>query len=201
MREETPNTSDAAAKAGYVLVMGVSGAGKSTIGRALAARIGGNFIDADDYHPAENIRRMSNGEPLSDTNRWPWLQAIAEAARRQRENDGKPVVVACSALKRSYRDALREALGPMSIIHLSGSEKTIRARLEGRQGHFMPAELLGSQLAILQPPGTDECGGSLPIDDSESEVVAKALRMLESGGGGKADARGTSRMARGDLHG
>jgi gluconokinase len=197
--EGTPNAADAAEKVGYVLVMGVSGAGKSTIGKALADRIGAGFIEADDYHPAENIRLMSNGEPLSDAHRWPWLQTVAEAARRERQRQGRPVVIACSALKRSYRDVLRQALGPLSIVHLSGSVETIRARLEGRRGHFMPIELLGSQLAILQPPGADEEGGSLSIDDSEAGVLSKALRLLNAGHGG-VGARGESGMARGDLH-
>ncbi len=199
MGEGAPNAADAAEKASYVLVMGVSGAGKSTIGKALADRIGAGFIEADDYHPAENIRRMSKGEPLSDRHRWPWLQAVAEAACRERQRRGRPVVIACSALKRSYRDVLREALGPMSIVHLSGSVETIRARLEGRRGHFMPIELLGSQLAILQPPAEDEAGGSLSIDDSEAGVLSKALRLL---GAGHDDigARGEPDLARGDLH-
>lgn len=195
MGEGAPNAADAAVKASYVLVMGVSGAGKSTIGKALADRIGAGFIEADDYHPAENIRRMSNGEPLSDAHRWPWLQAVAEAARRETLRQGGPVVIACSALKRSYRDVLREALGPMSIVHLAGSVGTIRARLEGRQGHFMPIELLGSQLAILQPPGADEDGGSLSIDDSEAGVLSKALRLLDTGHG-DVGLRGEMRVAR-----
>lgn len=164
----------------YILVMGVSGAGKSTIGKALAAKIGGRFIEADDLHPADNIVRMSKRLPLTDEQRWPWLKAISFASLKEMQAHGGPIVIACSALKRSYRDILRQALSPLSIIHLTGTMETIKARLEGRASHFMPAELLGSQLAILEPPEPDENGLSIPIDASEGDVVEAAIRNLES---------------------
>lgn len=164
-------------RARYVLVMGVSGAGKSTIGRALAERMGGSFIEADDLHPQENIRRMSEREPLTDADRWPWLKAISEAAIAEMNKGGGPVVIACSALKRSYRDVLRQALSPLSIVHLSGPVALIRARLGERRTHFMPIELLDSQIETLEAPDEEE-GVSFSIEDSQAHIVAGALRAM-----------------------
>lgn len=164
-------------RAGYVLVMGVSGAGKSTIGKALAEKTGGSFIEADDLHPAENIRRMSEREPLTDADRWPWLKAISELALAEMKGSGGPVIIACSALKRSYRDVLRQALSPLSIVHLSGPVDLIRARLEERPTHFMPIELLDSQIETLEAPDEQE-GVSFSIEDSEAHIVAGALQTI-----------------------
>ncbi len=137
-----------------LLVMGVCGTGKTTITRAVAARTGARFIDADDYHPPENLRRMSAGRPLSDDMRWGWLDLVAAAVAEQRENG--PVAFACSALKRSYRDRLRARLGEIGIVHLTGTHDLIAQRMSARPGHFMPLGLLDSQWADLQPPGADE---------------------------------------------
>ncbi|TMV79364.1 gluconokinase [Thioclava sp. BHET1] len=137
-----------------LLVMGVCGTGKTTIARAAAARMGGRFIDADDYHPPENLRHMSAGHPLSDDMRWGWLDLVAAAVAERQENG--PVAFACSALKRSYRDRLRARLGEIAIVHLTGTRALIAARMAARPGHFMPLGLLDSQLADLQPPGPEE---------------------------------------------
>lgn len=137
-----------------LLVMGVCGTGKTTIARAVATRMGAWFIDADDYHPSENLRRMSAGHPLSDDMRWGWLDLVATAVAEQRQNG--PVTFACSAFKRSHRDRLRERLGTIGIVHLTGTRDLIAQRMRTRSGHFMSLGLLDSQLADLQPPGPEE---------------------------------------------
>ena len=134
-----------------VVVMGVSGSGKTTIGRLLADRLGADFVDADDAHPAANIAKMERGEPLDDADRAPWL------ARLRGELAGAPddVVVTSSALKRSYRDVLREA-GGVAFVLLDVDPATAEERVAGRAGHFMPASLVESQFDALQPPQPDE---------------------------------------------
>ena len=131
------------------IVMGVSGSGKSTVGRALAERIGAIFLDADDYHPAGNIKKMRSGIPLGDRDRYPWLAAVARAVRAVRQTRNGRVVVACSALRRRYRAALIRHLGPAHLIYLNASRQLIAERLKTRKGHFMPATLMDSQFAIL----------------------------------------------------
>ena len=159
----------------HVVVMGVTGCGKSTVGAALAARLDVPFADADEFHSAANVAKMSAGVPLDDTDRWPWLRAIGEwlAAR-----DG---VVSCSALRRAHRDALREQAPDAFFVHLHGDRETVRRRVAGRAGHFMPASLVDSQFAALEPLGADERGVtldlSLPIDD----LVAAAARSISDG--------------------
>ena len=146
-----------------VLVMGVSGSGKTTFGTLLAERIGARFGDADAFHPAANVEKMSNGIPLTDEDRWPWLDAIA-AAIGAWVADGTDVVFACSALKRIYRDRLRAGVpAGLRLVHLAGGEDLIAGRMAGRTGHFMPAALLRSQLATLEPPGPDENAITLDI--------------------------------------
>lgn len=165
---------------GYVLVMGVCGVGKSTIGRGLAEALGGDPIEADDHHSAENIRLMSQGLPLDDDHRRPWLEAVADAAADLRRRTGRPVVIACSALKRRYRDRLRERLGPFPIVHLVGPYDLLRARLEARRSHFMPPALLDSQLADLEPLDPDENGLLLSVELEPAEIVARALDALDA---------------------
>ncbi|MDR6759297.1 gluconokinase [Mycoplana sp. BE70] len=167
-----------ARSAGFVLVMGVSGAGKSTIGRALADSLGAGFVEADDYHSAGNIEKMAAGQSLSDDDRWPWMKAIAEAAEGEVEKHGGPVVIACSALKKSYRDFLRARLGSISIVHLSGAKELIHERLQARQAHFMPAELLASQLATLEALAPEEGGIALSIGEAEDAIVSRALQSI-----------------------
>ena len=136
--------------------MGVSGSGKSTLGALLAERIGFSFVDGDELHPIANKRKMVRGVPLDDDDRAPWLDAIAAALKQ------KDVVIACSALKRSYRDRLRSGLTELYFIYLSGTREILHQRLISRAHEFMPPALLDSQLATLQPPGFDE--GALTID-------------------------------------
>lgn len=135
-----------------VLVMGVSGAGKSTVGRLLADALGAVFLEADDFHPPANVERMRAGTPLEDRDRRPWLDALAAAIDAEAA-EGRPVVVACSALKRAYRERLlgRHA-GRARVVHLRGDPALIAGRLEGRSGHYMPPALLPTQIAALEPP-------------------------------------------------
>lgn len=164
-----------------VVVIGVAGAGKSTIARAVADRVGAAFVEADDLHPAENVAKMAGGAPLDDADRWPWLDRVADAIR---ESPG-PVVVACSALRRAYRDRLRERAGrPLAFVHLDGSAELLRSRIAGRSGHFMPAALLDSQLATLEPLAADEPGVTLDVAAGVPELVAAAVGALAADGSG-----------------
>ncbi len=138
-----------------VVVMGVSGCGKSTIGQQLADRLGVPFIEGDGLHPTENVRRMAAGIPLTDEDRAGWLDAIAGCLAGD-PGARQGAVVTCSALKRRYRDRLRAAAPDLRLVFLHGDEAVLAARLAGRQGHYMPASLLPSQLATLEPPQPDE---------------------------------------------
>lgn len=139
-----------------IVVMGVAGCGKSTAGARIAAELGVEFIEGDRLHPAANIEKMSAGIPLTDDDRRPWLEAIGQEIGRYIA-DGKGVVAACSALKRGYRDMLREKSGAdLLFVHLSGSRELISARMNRRTGHFFPKTLLDSQFATLEPPQADE---------------------------------------------
>ena len=150
------------------VVMGVSGCGKSTVGAAFAAAIGGRFIDGDDLHPPENVAKMSAGVPLTDADRWPWLTLVGATLTGD-------VVVGCSALKRAYRDRIRAVAGPVRFLHLAGSKAVIAARMAARPGHFMPLGLLDSQFAALEPPGPDEDAVTVDIDQSLEAIVAALL--------------------------
>ena len=130
-----------------VLLMGVSGAGKTTIGELLAKRLRWRFIDADDYHPPENVAKMAAGIALEDADRWPWLDAL-----NRRLRDEQDAVLACSALKESYRQRLLAGIKDARIVHLHGEKPLVAARLAGRQHRYMPASLLDSQYATLEPP-------------------------------------------------
>ncbi|HEY8961653.1 MAG TPA: gluconokinase [Luteolibacter sp.] len=131
------------------LIMGVAGSGKTTVGRKLAETVGGTFLDADDFHPPENVAKMRAGIALDDTDRLPWLDALAEALRSRGE---KPIVLACSALKEVYRERLLEAAPDLVLVFLDGDPHLIRQRMEGRDDHFMPTSLLESQLQTLETP-------------------------------------------------
>jgi gluconokinase len=153
-----------------LVVMGVSGSGKSTIADKLAGRIGWRYEDGDKFHPASNVAKMSAGHPLTDEDRWPWLQAIADEIDRACRA-GEHVVIACSALKHSYRDVLVHGRNDVRIIYLDGTQKLIADRLARRKGHFMPPDLLTSQFATLEPPGADENPLTVSIDASVDEIV------------------------------
>lgn len=157
------------------LVMGVSGSGKSTVGAALARRAGVPFADADDFHPAANIAKMAAGIPLDDADRAPWLDLLASWLREHEVGGG---VLSCSALKRSYRDRLRDGAGRLLVVHLAGSPAVIARRQAARPGHFMPASLLASQFATLEPLAPDEPGAVLDVDRPVDELVELALALL-----------------------
>jgi gluconokinase len=154
-----------------IVVMGVSGSGKTTLGRNLADRLGVVYAEADEFHPPENIAKMSAGHPLTDEDRWPWLHAIAQWIGEHEESGG---VVTCSALKRTYRDVLSGG-GPVFFIHLDGAREVIGARLAVRKDHFMPPALLDSQLAALEPLGPDEPGVVLNIDNTPEALTEAAV--------------------------
>jgi gluconokinase len=154
--------------------MGVSGSGKTTVGAQLAGRIGLPFIDGDDLQPVANKQKMAAAIPLDDADRAPWLDAIAAALVRE------PVVVACSALKRCYRDRLRKASADVKFIYLAGSPKVLEQRLGARSHEFMPPALLESQLAILEPPASDEDALSIDIGLSPHAIVDRVARWLQT---------------------
>jgi gluconokinase len=159
-----------------LVIMGVSGSGKSTVAGLLAGRLGWDLAEGDDMHPAANIAKMAAGHPLDDADRWPWLARVAEWIRVRTAAD-RPGIVTSSALKRSYRDVLR---GPSVVfVYLAGSRDLIARRLAARQGHFMPAELLDSQFAALEPPDPDEQAITVHITGSPSTEVAKILQTLD----------------------
>ncbi|WP_439592846.1 gluconokinase [Microbacterium sp.] len=161
-----------------IVVMGVSGAGKSTVAAALAAALGGAYIDADDLHPAENVAKMAAGVPLDDGDRMPWLRLVGGALAEDRL-----VVVACSALRRTYRDVLRDAASRVFFVHLDVDPAVLSARLAQRTDHFMPASLLASQLATLEPLDADEAGIVVDAAAPLAEIIpaaAEAWRRAES---------------------
>lgn len=165
-----------AEKRGPVLVMGVSSSGKSTVAYALAERLGGVYVDADDLHPEENVAAMSRGEPLTDEMRWGWLDLLAEKVA-----ETKPFAVfACSALKRSYRDRLRMHLGTMQIVYLEGNYNLLRDRMAKRKGHYMPVSLLDSQFQALERPTAEERAITVSVAPPPEEVVENALAKLSS---------------------
>jgi gluconokinase len=150
-----------------IVVMGVSGSGKSTVGAALAGRLGVPFEDADDLHPPENIEKMSRGVPLDDHDRWPWLERIGEWLAAHQSGG----VMACSALKRKYRDHLRHHCPSVEFLLLEGGRDLIERRQASRPGHFMPASLLTSQFETLEPLAPDERGVVLSVAGSVDEIV------------------------------
>jgi gluconokinase len=159
-----------------VVVMGVAGSGKTSVGEELGRRMGVRFRDADEFHPPANIAKMSAGIPLGDDDRWPWLDAIGKAI-----HDAAPdrIVVACSALKRAYRERIVKAAGmPVQFVFLDGPVETLRKRIGGRRGHFMPASLLDSQLATLERPAPDEGAITVTIERPVDAVVTELLGKL-----------------------
>jgi gluconokinase len=157
-----------------IVLMGVSGSGKTTVGVPLAQALGGEFVEGDDYHPPANVAKMRQGIPLDDADRRPWLETLAGEIGRWLAA-GRTVVLACSALKRSYRAILRDGRPGVRFVHLKGSAPLIRARLAGRRGHYMPASLLDSQLAALEEP---EGAIVVAVDRPPAEIVAGILTAL-----------------------
>lgn len=156
---------------GPVVVMGVSGSGKSTVGAALAQRLGVPFVDADTLHPAASIAKMAAGQPLDDDDRYPWLEQVGEWLAAHREG----AVVSCSALKRRYRDQLRSHCPGVEFLHLCGSAELIGDRLAARTDHFMPVALLRSQLDTLEPLGPDEAGMTVDVGPDIEAIVDAVL--------------------------
>ncbi|XP_069332436.1 probable gluconokinase isoform X1 [Eulemur rufifrons] len=181
---------------GALLVMGVSGSGKSTVGALLASKLGWKFYDADDYHPEENRVKMARGIPLNDEDRIPWLCNLHDILLRD-VTSGQCVVLACSALKKMYRDILirgkdgaalkSEELGEeekpgdvqLFVVHLSGSFEVISGRLLQRKGHFMPPELLQSQFETLEPPAAPENFIQVSVDKNLPEIIATIMETLK----------------------
>ncbi|MFI7635492.1 gluconokinase [Nonomuraea sp. NPDC049400] len=164
-----------------VVVMGVCGSGKSTVGALLAERLGLPYAEADDLHPPANIAKMAAGVPLDDADRAPWLDLIAAWLAGQ---GGKGGVVACSALRRRYRDRLRADASDVFFLHLDGSEELIGRRLAERVSHFMPPALLRSQFEALDPLEADEKGVTVSVDAPPGEITRRALAAIAGAGGG-----------------
>jgi len=160
-----------------IVVLGVSGSGKTTVGEALAQRLRFDFRDADDLHSVANIEKMRTGHPLTDEDRVPWLHAVGQRMAETLDG-GRGVVMACSALKRSYRDILREYAPTTFFVFLDGSPELITARVRSREGSFMPASLVSSQFAALEPLGSDERGVRLDVAHGLADTVDAALAAL-----------------------
>jgi carbohydrate kinase (thermoresistant glucokinase family) len=188
------------AKHSIVVVMGVSGSGKSTIGAMLAGELGWQYAEADDFHPVANVEKMAAGHPLTDEDRWPWLQAIAAWIDIQITAE-EPAVVSCSALKRAYRDVLRRPL--VKFVYLQGTHDLIKARLTARHGHFFRAELLDSQFADLEEPAADENILTVTIGGTPRQVVDEITGGLNGDivGDGAAASRGVRRGGPGRSQG
>jgi len=160
-----------------LVVMGVSGSGKSTVGAAIAQRLRVPFADADDFHPPANIAKMTAGRALDDDDREPWLEAIGEWLDAAHPRGG---VMSCSALKRKYRDRLRRHSPDLEFLHLDGSLEVIGRRQASRPGHFMPASLLASQFATLEPLEPDEHGEVIDVDQSIDAIVQQYVERLDA---------------------
>jgi carbohydrate kinase (thermoresistant glucokinase family) len=164
-----------------LVLMGVSGAGKSTVAALLAARLGWDVEEGDDLHPAANVAKMAAGHPLDDADRAPWLVKVA-AWIDAHLAAGRPGIITCSALERSYRDVLRR--DGVVFVHLAGTREQIARRLDARRGHFMPAGLLDSQFAALEPPGPDEAALTVDISAGSTELADEIIRRLHLGPAG-----------------
>jgi gluconokinase len=161
-----------------IVVMGVAGSGKTTLASRLAEKLGVPFVEGDSLHPAANVKKMASGIPLTDDDRWPWLEAIGERMEVERTT-GHGVVVACSALKRAYRDCLRTHVhGKIHFFLLDGSRQLIGDRMKQRKGHFMPAALLESQFAALERPAPDEHAVILDIAHQPAQLVEEAAKSI-----------------------
>jgi gluconokinase len=160
-----------------VVVMGVSGSGKTSVAKRLVDILGWPFAEGDEFHPPANVEKMRSGTPLTDEDRWPWLAAVAEWIGEQ-AGAGHSAIVTCSALKRSYRDALRDGHPSVWFLHVHPSQQVLQRRVDARTDHYMPASLLTSQLETLQPLADDEPGITIGGEGSPDEVAAAALDAL-----------------------
>jgi gluconokinase len=165
-------------KAPRLVIMGVSGCGKSTVGTRLAERLGVAFLEGDALHPPRNIALMRSGVALTDDDRRDWLDAIAQHLEGLRDDDG--LVIACSALKRSYRDRLRRACPHLQFVHLHGTQDAIAQRLAQRRDHYMPSTLLASQFDILETPHDDEPAWTLDVNESVDQLVDHITHHLQA---------------------
>lgn len=157
-----------------VIVMGVAGSGKTTVGAALARRLGWPLLEADDFHPASNIEKMAQGRPLSDADRWPWLDGLNAAARKA-QAQGRDVVMTCSALREVYRERLSQGLAEVCFVHLTGSREVLLERLTHRPGHFMKPGMLESQLSTLEPPSEGPDTLLMNVDHMNADQVVDAV--------------------------
>jgi len=156
--------------------MGVCGCGKSSVGKLLAAHFNCRFVEGDDFHPADNVTKMRAGIALEDQDRWPWLEALAAQLR-----SSQAVVMSCSALRKSYRDFLRDKSGqPLIFLCLTGSRSILLQRLQSRQGHYMPASLLDSQLSAFQSPDLEENVAMLSLEQALQDIVGKAIHFIKT---------------------
>ncbi|HYH29319.1 MAG TPA: gluconokinase [Pseudonocardia sp.] len=166
-----------------LVVMGVSGVGKTSVADEIVERTGWAFVEGDDLHPEANRAKMSSGVPLDDDDRWPWLRRVATWIGEQ-EAAGRSSVVTCSALKRSYRDLLRDGHPSVWFVHLLAPPDLIKNRVDARRGHYMPPSLLASQLATLEPLGPDEPGVGVDTSGSPADVAEHVLALLADGAAG-----------------
>jgi gluconokinase len=162
----------------HIVVMGVSGTGKTSVGEELAEELGCEFVEGDSLHPRRNIEKMEHGIPLTDEDRWPWLQAIAEMVA-VRDHEGTSTVVTCSALKRKYRDVLRDA-APTFFVHLDARFEVLEQRMQQRTKHFMPVSLLRSQVDTLEPLDDDEAGEVVDVSVPLDVVVEEAVNAVRT---------------------
>jgi len=171
--------SDAQAAPTCIVVMGVSGSGKSTVAAGLVEQLGWDFAEGDDFHPPANVEKMRSGTPLDDEDRWPWLRTLADWIG-EHEQAGTSAVVTCSALKRVYRDLLRDGHPSVWFAHVTADPELLRERVQDRPGHYMPSSLLDSQLATLEPLQDDEPGASISGAGAPQDVVAHLLAALRT---------------------
>ena len=162
-----------------LVIMGVSGCGKSTVATLLVERLGWAFQEGDDLHPPANVAKMAAGTPLTDDDRWPWLDRVADWIHG-RIDAGQPGIITCSALRRAYRDRLRrDDTEHVVFVHLAGSREVILERLGARKGHFMPSTLLDSQFATLEPPGPDENAVTVDVARPAAEQADDVVERLD----------------------
>jgi gluconokinase len=169
------------ARTTIAVIMGVSGSGKTTIAQGVAARLGWHVLEGDTFHPPANVQKMSKGIPLGDADRLPWLEAIAAAIDRML-TQGLPAAIACSALKRKYRDILIGKRPDVVLVYLKGSQELIGQRMANREGHFMPPSLLGSQFATLEEPEPDEHPIIVDVRAPSEAIVSDVIKAMQERG-------------------